>query len=77
LDEALFSQRCVASSLHPGTAKRAREFTSALGRSTTGWRAREWRTIAAFAEVHRTIKKLTAKTERIASAPIAQPLALI
>lgn len=39
-DEALFSQRSVASSLQPGTAKRAGGDTFTWGRSTAGWRAR-------------------------------------
>jgi len=73
LDEALSSQRRVASSLQPGTAKCARGFTSALGRSVAGWRGscvRACRAGAALAAVQRAIIRQMAKRERIVWGPI-------
>jgi hypothetical protein len=70
---ALFSQRRVASSLQPGTAKRG-AVTPWLG-TITCWRMRGCNvrcTVAALAEACRVINRHNAKTERIEFAPIDQ-----
>jgi hypothetical protein len=68
---ALSSQRRVASSVQPGTAKRG-AVTPWLGTITCG-RARRCNvrcTVVALAEAHRVINRPKAKTERIAFTPI-------
>src|SRR6266853_6855126 len=62
----LSSQRRVASSVQPGTAKRAPGAVKPwLGR-TMICRGLEWCAVAALAELHRVINRPKAKMERIA-----------
>ena len=71
---ALSSQRRVASSVQPGTAKRGAA-TPWLG-TITCWRVRKCNvrcTVVALAEAHRVINRPKAKTARIAFAPIDLP----
>ena len=66
---ALSSQRRVASSVQPGTAKRSGALRPGLWRTMACWCMCKC-TVAALAEAPRAIKRPNAKRERIVSAPL-------